>query len=269
MYIDFHTHAFADSIAERTIASLAATAANCEMKPLTNGTVSGLKEVLTEDGISKAVILPIATKPKQQTTINNWAAELKDDFFCPFGSIHPMAEDRMEELDRIKSLGLYGVKFHPDYQDFMIDDEFMIPVYKKCAELDLPVVFHAGYDPISPDLYHCQAKSAAAVFDAVPDMTLILAHGGGMRDWDNVEKYLVGKKGRLYFDISVIAGEITPEQLLRIIRRHGADRILFGSDCPWDKPENEIKMINDLPLSQEEKDMIFYKNALGILKISE
>ena len=101
----------------------------------------------------------------------------------------------------------------------------------------------------------------------VPEMTMILAHGGGMRDWDNVEKYLAGKDGNLYFDVSVIAKEIPRDQLLRIIRTHGADRILFGSDCPWDLPSNEINMIEELPLSDEEKEMIFYKNAQKILKI--
>lgn len=271
MYIDFHTHAFADKIAEKAISSLTETADKCDMKPITNGTVSDLKEKLTACGITHAVILPIATKPTQQTVINNWAAEVKnsDSFFYTFGSIHPMAEDWEQELERIKSLGLYGVKFHPDYQNFMVDDEYMIPIYRKCAALELPVTFHAGYDPLSPDLFHCQAEAAARVSDLVPEMTMILAHCGGMRDWDNVEKYLAGKKGNLYFDVSVIANEIPRDQLLRIIKKHGTDRILFGSDCPWDLPSNEINMINELPLSDEEKDMIFYRNALRVLKVSE
>lgn len=270
MYIDFHTHAFADKIAEKAIAALTETAEKCEMKPITNGTVADLKDKLTACGITKAVLLPIATKPTQQTVINNWAAEVKkDSFFLPFGSVHPQAEDWEEELERIKSLGLYGIKFHPDYQNFMVDDECMIPIYRKCAELGLPVSIHAGYDPLSPDLYHCQSEAAARVFDQVPEMTMILAHGGGMRDWDNVEKYLAGQKGNLYFDVSVIANEIPRDQLLRIIKTHGADRILFGSDCPWDLPTNEINMINELPLSDEEKEMIFYKNALRVLKISK
>ncbi|MBE6852160.1 MAG: amidohydrolase [Ruminococcus sp.] len=268
MYIDFHTHSFADSIAKRAMDSLTTTAAGFNMRPVTDGTTEGLRKRLTSCGVSKAVILPIATKPSQQTTINNWAAEVSDGFFYPFGSIHPLAEDRLEELERIKALGLFGVKLHPDYQNFMVNDEFMIPVYKKCSELGLPVLIHSGFDPVSPDLFHCGAKQASEVFDAVPDMTLILAHGGGMRDWDNVEKYLAGKKGRLYFDVSVIASEIPKDQLLRIIRAHGADRILFGSDCPWDDPTNEISMINELPLSDEEKDMIFYKNAMQILGIT-
>lgn len=268
MYIDFHTHAFADVIAERAMSVLSSTA---EMNPLTDGTVSGLKTRLESCGITKAVILPIATKPTQQKTINNWAASIKKeyDFFYPFGSIHPNAQDKIEELERIKELGLYGLKLHPDYQNFVIEDEFMLPVYKKCSELDIPVLFHSGYDPVSPDFYHCKPEKAAEVFDKVPDMTLILAHGGGMRDWDNVEKYLAGKKGKLYFDVSVIATEIPHEQLLRIIKKHGANRILFGSDCPWDLPSNEIDMIDSLPLTSEEKDMIFYKNALEVLKIEK
>ena len=135
----------------------------------------------------------------------------------------------------------------------------MYPIYRKCAELGLPVVFHAGYDPISPDVTHCTPEAAAEVFDKVPELTMILAHGGGMRLWDDVEKYLAGKPGKLYFDVSVIAKEISGEQLYRIIKAHGADRILFGSDCPWDTPQNEIKMINDLPLSDEEKELMYLK----------
>ncbi len=267
MYIDFHTHAFADKIAERAIAALTANAEKCNMKPITNGTAADLREKLESCGINKAVVLPIATKPSQQTVINNWAAEIKGDFFLPFGSVHPMADDWSDELERIKSLGLYGIKFHPDYQDFMVNDEFMIPIYRRCAELQLPVSIHAGYDPLSPDLMHCQAAHAAEAFDRVPDMTLILAHGGGMRDWDNVEKYLAGKPGNLYFDVSVIANEIDPEQLVRIIKKHGTDRILFGSDCPWDMPSNEIRMIDSLPLTDEEKEKIFWKNAAQLLKL--
>ena len=88
-----------------------------------------------------------------------------------------------------------------------------------------------------------------------------------MRRWDEVEKYLAGRPGKLYFDVSVIASEVPRDQLLRIIKTHGADRILFGSDCPWDTPQNEINMINELPLSDEEKELIFHKNAVELLRL--
>ena len=72
MYIDFHTHAFVDNLAEKAVSKLAACA---EIKNQTKATISDNIEKLTEWGIDYAVILPIATKPTQQTTINNWAAE--------------------------------------------------------------------------------------------------------------------------------------------------------------------------------------------------
>lgn len=269
MYIDFHVHAFADNIAERAISQLLANSAEFGFVPSTDGTVSDLRRMLKEKNISKAVLLPIATKPSQQTIINNWAISVKDDFFYPFGTVHPQAEDRFNELQRIKDSGLYGIKLHPDYQDFFVDDDKMIPLYKQCAQLGLPVLIHAGIDPLSPQLVHCTPQAAARVFDAVPEMTLILAHGGGMLRWNDVEKYLAGKKGNLYFDISAISGYISHDQLSRIVKKHGADKILFGSDSPWSDPVNEINMVDSLDLTDEEKDMIFYKNAMDILHIIE
>ncbi len=266
MYIDFHVHAFADKIAERAISQLVNNSADFGLSPSTDGTVSDLRKMLTEKNISHAVLLPIATKPTQQRTINDWALSVKDDFFYPFGTVHPLAEDRLEELERIKESGLYGIKFHPDYQNFFVDDNNMIPVYRRCAQLGLPVLIHAGVDPLSPELVHCTPQAAARVFEAVPEMTLILAHGGGMLLWDDVEKYLAGIKGNLFFDVSVIADYISHEQLSRIVKKHGADRILFGSDSPWSDPLKEINMIDKLELTDEEKDMIFYKNAMKLLQ---
>ena len=43
--------------------------------------------------------------------------------------------------------------------------------------------------------------------------------------------------------------------------------VLFGSDCPWDDPANEIAMINRLSLTEKEKELIFCKNAEKLLKI--
>lgn len=268
MYIDFHTHAFPDSIAERAMENLSEEGKSFGLKAHTDGTVKDLENLLRSREISHGVLLPIATKPSQQKNINNWAGEVtKQGFFYSFGTVHPDAEDCIEELERIKSLGLYGVKLHPDYQKFFVDDDKVIPIYKKCAELDLPVMIHSGFDPVSPVLCHCKPENAARAFDLVGQATMIFAHAGAMCRWDEVETYLAGKQGSIYFDISVVANYIKPDQLLRIIRKHGADRILFGSDSPWDDPENEKQLIKNLPLSDEEKDMIFYKNALKILKL--
>lgn len=265
MYIDFHTHAFADKIVEKAMGNLTATSG---LKPCTDGSLKGLKDKMKNSGINAAVVLPIATKPSQQEIINSWAAEIngKDGIYA-FGSVHPDAPNALDYLEKIKALGLHGVKLHPDYQNFLVEDEKLFPIYQKCTELSLPVTFHAGYDPLSPDLIHASPQGLLKVCEAFPDMTMILAHLGGMYRWEGVERLIAGKPGNIYLDLAVTAGEIGEKQLMRIISKHGADRILLGSDCPWDDPANEIAMVEKLPLSREEKDMIFYKNAQKLLKI--
>lgn len=262
---DFHTHAFVDSIAERAVGKLAETSG---IIPYTNGTISGLKNAMLKNEISCCMILPVATKASQQMTINEWAASvMKDGIYC-CGSVFPDAEDVFDEISRIKKLGLFGVKLHPEYQGFFPDDEKMFPIYKKIAEEGLFVVFHGGYDPLSPDFIRGTPERFAKVAQKIPELTFVVAHLGGMNLWDDVEKYIAGKYRNIYIDVSVIAGHIDESQLLRIIRTHGADKVLFGSDCPWDNPINEINMINRLPLRDKEKELIFHENAerlLGLL----
>ncbi|MGN0473555.1 MAG: amidohydrolase family protein, partial [Acutalibacteraceae bacterium] len=117
------------------------------------------------------------------------------------------------------------------------------------------------------DVIRATPERMAIAAESVPELIFIFAHLGGMNQWDDAERYVVGRLDNVYLDVSVIAGYIKDEQLLRIIRNHGADKILFGSDCPWDLPSNEITMINRLPLSDEEKEKIFHKNAENLLLI--
>ncbi len=264
MLIDFHSHAFADKIAEKAMQKLISTA---KIPTYSDGTVRGLLGCLEKYDVDLSVILPVATKPTQQTVINDWAKDVQDNnknIIC-FGSVHPFADDVIDELVRIKSLGLHGVKLHPDYQDFMIDDEKVFHVYRKCAELALPVVFHAGWDPLSPELVHAPPEASLRAHRAVPGMTMILAHGGGMKLWDDVEKHLVGED--IYFDTAMLADYIDKEQATRIIRNHGADKILFGSDNPWHPAEKEREFILSLDISDEEKESIFHGNVERILGI--
>ncbi|EWM52631.1 amidohydrolase family protein [Ruminococcus flavefaciens] len=263
-YFDFHTHAFTDALAQRAVKGLADTSG---ITPATDGTLSGLRRKMAENGIERAMLLPVATKPSQQTTINNWAAEvMSSDIYC-CGSVHPDAEDALEELVRIKSLGLCGVKFHSEYQFFCPDEKKMFPIYEKIAELGLIAVFHGGWDPYSEDTIRATPKSFAAIAEAFPKLTIVAAHLSGMGLWDDVEKYTAGKYDNLWFDVGVVSRYIEDDQLLRIIRSQGADKVLFGSDCPWDEPANEIAMIGRLPLTDEEKELIFHKNAERLLDI--
>ena len=182
-----------------------------------------------------------------------------------FGSIHPEADDYKWQLKFIKNLGLKGIKFHPDYQEMNFNDIRYKRIISYATELGLIVVTHAGMDPLSPDNVHCTPQMAAEVIDDVQPDKLVLAHMGGHMRWDLVEELLVGK--HVYFDTGVVLDQMDRDQCIRIMKNHGADKILFGTDMPWRGQKEYIKIINELPLSDEEKKLIFSENARKLLNI--
>lgn len=260
MIIDFHVHTFPDKLAPKVMQKLSAAAG---IEPQTDATISGTLNKMMAWGVDRAVLLNIATAPSQQTTINNVAAENNNLPFYTFGSVHPDAEDKISELKRIKELGLYGIKLHPEYQQFFVDDEKVLPIYEECESLNIPITFHAGCDlGFSPPV-HATPDRLRRVIDMFPKLTVIAAHFGGYRCWDMVDHFLVGKN--IYFDTSFTANEIDPIRMKDMIKRHGVEKVLFASDCPWKKMSDSIVQIEKTGLSTADTDKIFYKNALELL----
>jgi predicted TIM-barrel fold metal-dependent hydrolase len=113
----------------------------------------------------------------------------------------------------------------------------------------------------------CTPKGVAEIADKFPNLTIIAAHLGGVKEVDETLEYLAGKPGKIFFDTGIVSYYMTVSQAEQIIKKHGADRVLFASDCPWGDPKNIIEAINQMSLSDNEKDMIFYKNAEKLLGI--
>jgi len=259
--VDFHAHAFADKIAEKAAENLEVY---YKMPLVAKGHFSTLLERAKSAGIDKLVIHSTATKPAQVESANNYALSLigeNPDMLIGFGTIHPDYEDYKTELVRIKELGLRGIKLHADFQDFNLDTKKMFPIYEQIVELGLPILFHMGdrkYNRTSP-------KRLANVLKSFPEMTAIGAHLGGVFMWDESIKYLVGKN--LYFDTSSTLHELPGEKFMYIVRNHGVDKILFGTDYPLSDYEIESERFKTLDLTEEEKENIFYKNAYRLLKL--
>ena len=263
--IDMHAHIFPDAIAERTMDKLVQVADG--LKPVVLPTLAATTRHMKNSAISAFAALPIATKPSQCVSINNWVAAASDDYVLGFGTIHPDFEDVPGELERIKALGLHGIKLHPDYQGFFPDDERMFPIYEKLAELGLPVVMHAGWDPVSPELTRCTPERLRHVIDRVPGLRLIAAHMGGMKMSDDVLRYLAGQD--IYFDTSMSHVYLTTERLRELIDAHGPQRILFGSDCPWSMASRQIQMLREAGFEGDVLDGILYRNAAELLGLDD
>ena len=263
MLIDFHTHAFPDRIAHRAVTGLAHGSGG--LLPQTDGTLASLKEQMDNAGVNISVVLSIATNPKQQANVNSFAIEMNQDpRIVAFGSVHPDAPDALAELERIKDAGLKGVKFHPEYQCFYTNEERMKPIYRKISELGLITLFHAGQDIGFGPPYHGLPEHLLGAMKWL-DSPVVAAHWGGYCcGLDVIEKLCCEN---LWFDTSLGYGVIPKPQAQAIIDKHGPDRILFASDMPWHRPDWELRLIDSLDLSAEDKEKIFHKNAENLLNL--
>lgn len=268
MLIDFHTHIFPEKIAERTLDVLKAGALkydNVNAPSYFDGTKEGLAASMVDNDVDISVALPIATKPTQTDSINSYAKAVTDEKVISFASLHPDNENIDEILETIKEKKFCGIKLHPEFQSFYVDNPICLKILKKAEQLNLYTVFHAGSDRGLPPPVHATPQRFKNVLEYVSGKYMILAHLGGWRMWDDVEKYLVGTQ--LYFDTAFIRNDINPEQAKRIIKNHGSEKILFGSDNPWETPKDTLAFLNSLGLTCTELDNITYKNALRILNI--
>lgn len=263
MVIDFHVHCFADDIAQRAVESLAKTAG---ITPRADGTVSGIKASMKKAAVDRSVVLSIATKPQQTGRINQWAASIQDEAIIAFGTLHPGFEDWEKEIDRMHEAGIKGIKFHPDYQQFFVDDPGMFPIYEKAAGLGMIIIFHAGVDIGLPAPYHCPPDRMRKVVRAFPDARFVAAHMGGYDQWDDVEQYLAGED--LYFDTAYSLHTIDMEQFSRIASKHGYERLLFATDSPWGDQCDEVRRIMGMKLSDTAKEAVLGRNAARLLGLT-
>ena len=261
MLIDFHTHCFPDPIAPKAIERLSFVSGG--LHPHTDGTVDGLRRSMAEHGVDLSVVMHIATNPGQQKKVNDFAAAIQNgQDILSFGSVHPAAPDVLEELERIKALGLKGVKLHPDYQGFRVDEPRMKPIYRKISSLGLVTLFHAGLDyGFAPPYGGMPAEMATAL--TWFDTPVVAAHWGGINCGEEVLRHLAGTP--VYFDVSFGYGMMPKYYAEKIVEKHGTDRLLFGTDTPWHTPGLEMRLLDTLPLAEAERDAIFSGNAKQLL----
>lgn len=266
--IDFHMHLFPDKLAQRALSSIASATIH---QPYTDATIAGTLSAMKTDHINYGVVLHIATNARQQTAVNNFAYQVQTEYpsLFSFGSVFPASPDAQDELQRIKSLGLYGVKLHPAYQHFMADDKLVYPIYETIQAIGLPLTFHAGWDPVEPQQNFASPKQLATVAKAFPSLTIIAAHLGGFDAYEETIA-LLAPLPNVLLDTALCGKMLAndKETYLRVIRAFGAERILFASDCPWNGPQNEYELLCQIGLTADEMDLVLWKNAYGLLGLN-
>ena len=259
--IDAHCHIYPDKIAQKAAES---TGNFYGIEMHLDGKISTLLEHGVSAGIDHFVVQSVATTPKQVSSINRFIASSvaeSEGRFTGLGTLHPDSEDVKADIDEIISLGLKGVKLHPDIQRFKIDDYRMLKIYELC-EGRLPILMHTGdyrYD-------FSNSNRLMPILDIYTDLTVIGAHFGGWSVWDEATQKLSGYKN-FYVDCSSSLYAMTPEKAKELIKAYGTHRVLFGTDYPMWSPKGEIERFMAIDLSDSEREDILYNNAAKLFGI--
>lgn len=269
MIIDFHTHVFPDKIANSTINALAS---NSGSTPYTDGTVEGMIKALERANADVAVALPVLTKATQFDSVARFAIEVNERFknskrkIISFGGMHPDCDNVDEKLSYLKENGILGIKIHPDYQQTFIDDTRYIDIIKRAKKYDLIVVTHSGVDDGYRDQpIRCTPDRILNLVREINYNKLVLGHFGAHRLWEETLEKLAGLE--LYFDTAFTFNDINKDLFIKIVKKHGENKVLFATDCPWRDIKDDAEILRSFNLEKEVEDKIFYKNALKLLGI--
>lgn len=258
--IDFHSHIYPEKIASKAVESVGEFY-GVEMDG--EGTATHLLREGSGCGITGYVVHSVAVTASRVEAINDYIAsecEKHSEFFG-FGTMHADFENKIEEVKRMKDLGLLGVKIHPDTQMFNMDDERMFELYDFLRQENLPLLIHCGdyrYNYSHPG----RLKKLLREF---PGITVIGAHFGGWSMCDLAYEYLADEN--CYLDTSSSYWMLGLKRARELTRLYGAERMVFGTDFPMWSVSEELEKFYNMELTDEENHLILHKNAERILKI--
>lgn len=257
--IDCHDHVYNRRIAPLAVQSVGqfyGVDMNC------TGVSDELIKISQTSPIKKFVINAVALSPSPVKKLNDFIAKecAAHPEFTGLGTLHPDMNRPEDEIERIISLGLKGIKLHPDSQNFDMDCKNAMKIYEK-LQGRLPVLMHCGdhrFDRSHP-------SRLAKILDTFPDLTVVAAHFGGWSIFDEAVPFVKDRK--CHMDISSSFPFIGKEKVHKLICLYGAERLMFGSDFPMWDPVKEYRNFIELPLTTEQQELILWKNAAKVFNI--
>ena len=253
--VDNHVHIYPDKIAQKATDSVGdfyhiRMAAH-------EGSIERLLELREGTPITHCVVCSVAVKPATVASINDFIASACADngSFIGLAAMHQDFEDMEGELDRALSLGLRGVKIHPDTQAVDMDDPRLMRLYGLCEERGLAVLMHCGdyrYDYSHP-------RRIVGILHAFPRLRFCAAHFGGWSMPDLALEYL--EHENCFLDMSSSMDYLGPRRTRELCEIYGPERMMFGSDFPMWTPGDEYGRFRELGFSEADCERICWHNA--------
>jgi len=262
-FFDVHTHAFPDALAPKALERLVKMAVWEKVAPSHDGTLAGLVRSMDRAGIERAVVCSVATRPEQVPNISRWSVQVASARVTPFASIHPDFPDPEGEIERLREAGVRGLKFHAEYMGCAVDDARTVRIARAAARAGLAMALHAGYDFAFEKEDLASPERVRRLHETVPDLRMLACHLGGWRRWEDALEHLAGLP--IYLETSMTLGRCEPALVERLLEKHPAEYLLFGTDAPWADQAREVEKFLALGISEEAKKRAAWENALEFL----
>lgn len=262
MIIDAHTHVWPDKIAPLALAGNPVPG----LEARGDGTVGGLMRDMSTSGVDVSCCLAIANEARHLDRVNEFAAGLAGENRIAFGTVHVDLSVE-ENLGSLRRHGISQVKIHPLFQNFGLDHPRLWELFEAFGD-QIAVITHVGE---GGDAYRNSLSSPRMIRDIArqfPDLRLMACHFGGYKILDDAEEMLAGADVVLETSWPPSLATLRPERIAALIRKHGPERIVFGSDWPMTSPAAEIAAIDALGLSDDATKSVLGGTIARLLKIN-
>ena len=256
MIVDGHFHVWPDRIAQRALANPPAS-----MVRFGDGTAAGAIAAQRAAGLDRSVCLGVANTADRVDGVNTYVGALDEQHFIGFGTVHPDLSPEAN-LASLRANGLRGVKIHPLFQGYALDDPRLRAVLDALRG-EFAVVVHVGHGGEGAE--RCTPRMMRDLVLALPGLDVIACHFGGYGLLDDAEEQIIGLP--IHVDTSWPPGlaALDPARVRRIIERHGSERVVFASDWPMADPAAEIAAVRALGLADDETTAILGPNLERLL----
>ncbi len=240
MIIDFHTHLGKPKMGVK--------------KPEISSNAGDIARIQKEAGIDKSVIfaMPQEPFPEKNREANMIVFSAKGPFI-QFIWINPYFFDGKEIENLVKKFEVRGIKLHSVFDGYYPSPEFLKDVIELSIKLDMPILFHSLWGDMG------NVKNIENVASSFPQAKIVIAH---LKESGCID--VARKHDNVYIDTSYCPH---PRRIEQVVDAIGPDRILFGSDFPFNDPVIQKMMIERSKIKRGEKQSILGENAIKLLNI--
>jgi predicted TIM-barrel fold metal-dependent hydrolase len=284
LIIDSHVHLFSPKVVENVsqktgmVERLHLRVKGAEERV----TVDKLKQTMHQAQIDACLLLPTAGKDGvAKTNDRYWKITQETTGVLTAGTLHPGYPDNPAEIERFKDRGIKGIKFSSFSQGFPLDAPETIDLFDRLhgenqhqnhrffVVLDTFYEAHCFFGT-SPR-YTTTPERLGHLVKHYPGIPFIAAHMGGLTaPFEEISNYLPPSPN-LFLDTSNAAHTLSKQEFIHLLKNHGGEHVIFGTDWPWFDPVSEMALISgyleEAGFSMKDKDAVFGGNIARLLAI--